>query len=211
MPVRQREKIQELLRSGGVTIVTTLEHPNYLKTPEEYLAAERVAEQRHEYLAGTVYSMAGATADYQRIAANVARHLGNQLSGKRCEVFSMDMKVRIRKGAATFFYYPDATVDCSDPAGDSYFAEEPRVIFEVLSPETERIDRVEKLYNYQTLPSLLSYVLVDQLRLAVTVYRRKNGDWIVELLIKKDDILKLPEIECALPMTAIYERTQLAR
>jgi len=44
--------------------MATLEHPRYLKTPEEYLAAERVAEQKHEYLAGTVYSMARATADH---------------------------------------------------------------------------------------------------------------------------------------------------
>jgi Uma2 family endonuclease len=192
-------------------MIPTLERPSYLKTPEEYLTAERVAEQKHEYLAGTVYSMAGASADHQRIAGNIARQLGNQLSGKRCEVFSMDMKVRIRNGAATFFYYPDATVDCSRLSGDSYLVEKPRVIFEVLSPETERIDRVEKLYNYQLLPSLLVYVLVDQLRLAVTVYRRKNGDWIVELLTKKQDVLQLPEIECTLPTTAIYERTHLAR
>lgn len=211
MPLRQRKKIQELLRPRGVTIMTTLERPGYLKTPEEYLAAERIGEQRHEYLAGTVYGMAGATIDHQRIAANIARHLGNQLSGKQCEVFSMDMKVRITKGAATFFYYPDATVDCSALAGDLHFSEEPRVIFEVLSPETERIDRVEKLYNYQALPSLLVYVLIDQRPLAVTVYRRKKDDWAAELLTKKDDILKLPEIECALPMAAIYERTQLLR
>jgi Uma2 family endonuclease len=191
--------------------MTTLEHPGYLKTPEEYLAAERVAEQKHEYLAGAVYAMAGASADHQRIAANIARHLGNQLSGKPCEVFSTDMKVRIRKGVGTFFYYPDATVDCSQMEGSSHFAEEPRVIFEVLSPETERIDRVEKLYNYQMLPSLLVYVLVDQFRLELTVYRRKNGDWGVELLTSKEDILTLPGIECSLSMTAIYERTNLVR
>jgi Uma2 family endonuclease len=189
----------------------TLQRPGYPQKPEEYLAAERVADQKREYLAGVTYGMAGASADHQRIAANIARHLGNQLSGKRCEVFSMNMKVRIRKGGATFFYYPDATVDCSTLAGDSYFADEPRVIFEVLSPEIERIDRVEKLYNYQMLSSLLVYVLVDQFRLAVTVYRCKNDDWAVELLTKKEDVLKLPEIECALPMTVIYERTHLVR
>jgi len=67
------------------------------------------------------------------------------------------------------------------------------------------------LYNYQMLPSLVMYVLVDQLRLAVTVYHRNNDEWIVELLTKKEDVLNLPEIECALPMTAIYERTGLMR
>jgi Uma2 family endonuclease len=191
--------------------MTTLEHPGYLKTSEEYLAAERIAEQRHEYLAGSVYAMAGTSRDHERIAINICGELRAQLRGRPCEVLASNIKVRIGKEAKHFFYYPDATVDCGSAAGDSLFAEQPRVIFEILSPETERIDRVEKLYNYQTLPSLSVYVLVDQLRLAVTVYRRKNAEWTVELLTKKDDILKLPEIGCALPMTSIYERTHLVR
>jgi len=33
----------------------------------------------------------------------------------------------------------------------------------------------------------------------------------VELLTRKEDILKLPEIECSLAMTAIYERTDMVR
>ena len=191
--------------------MTTLEHPGYLKTAEEYLAAERVAEQKHEYLAGSVCAMAGTTWDHERIAMNISGELRAQLRGKPCEVAASNIKVRIRKDAAQFFYYPDVTVDCGSAAGDSLFAEEPRVIFEILSPETERIDRVEKLYNYQTLPSLLVYVLVDQLRLAVTAYCCTNDDWTVELLTRKEDILKLPEIECSLAMTAIYERTDMVR
>ena len=191
--------------------MTTLERPGYLKTPEEYLAAERIAEQRHEYLAGAVYAMAGTTRDHERIAINICGELRAQLRGQPCEVLASNIKVRINKDAAHFFYYPDVTVDCGSAAGDSLFAEEPRVIFEILSPETERIDRVEKLYNYQTLSSFLVYVLVDQMRLAVTVYRRNNDEWTVELLTKNEDVLKLPEIECALPVTAIYERTQLVR
>jgi len=142
---------------------------------------------------------------------NISGELRAQLRGKPCEVAASNIKVRIRKDAAQFFYYPDVTIDCGSAAGDSLFAEEPRVIFEILSPETERIDRVEKLYNYQTLPSLLVYVLVDQLRLAVTAYCRTNDDWTVELLTRKEDILKLPEIECSLAMTAIYERTDMVR
>ena len=187
----------------------TVEHPGYIKTSEEYLATERVAEQRHEYLAGAVYAMAGTSRDHERIAINICGELRAQLRNRPCEVLASNIKVGIKKEAAQFFYYPDVTVDCGAAGGDSFFAEEPRVIFEILSPETERIDRIEKLYNYQTLPSLLAYVLVDQLRLAVTIYRRKNDDWIVELFTRSDDILQLPEIECSLPVAAIYERTEV--
>ena len=155
--------------------------------------------------------MAGTSRDHERIAINLCAELRAQLRGGPCEVVASNIKVRIRKGASQFFYYPDVTVDCGLASGDSLFAEEPRVIFEILSPETERLDRVEKWYNYQTLSSLRAYVLVDQLRLSVTVYHRKNGDWDMELLTRREDMLQLPEIECAIPVRTIYERTELAR
>ena len=83
------------------------------------------------------------------------------------------------------------------------------VIFEVLSPDTERIDRGEKLRNYQGLASLDVYVLVDQFHVAVTLYRRTADGWVSEFLTEKTDVLALPTIECELPLAAIYERTHL--
>jgi Uma2 family endonuclease len=183
----------------------------YFKTPEEYLAGERVSEQKHEYLAGVIYAMAGTSVGHDRIAGNIYRHVGNQLAGKRCEVFSSDIKVHIRKDAADFFYYPDVTVDCSGAANTSVFSEKPRVIFEVLLPDTERIDRGEELRNYRAIPSLEVYALVDQFHIAITVYRREAQEWTMELITEKEDVLRFPGIDCALPTTAIYERTHLVR
>ena len=135
--------------------------------------------------------------------------LRSQLAGKPCEVFSSDLKVRIRTSTAEFYYYPDVTVDCSGVADSALFAEQPRVIFEVLSPDTERIDRGEKLRNYQALPSLDAYVLVDQHRTAVTTYRRSEGGWTRDLLTEKAEILVLPTLGCSLPLGGIYQRTGL--
>lgn len=178
---------------------------------EDYLAAERLGEQKHEYLAGAIYAMAGTSVGHDRIAGNLYRSLGNQLAGKTCEVFSSDVKVRIRKDAADFFYYPDVTVDCSGAGNAELFAEKPRAIFEVLSPDTERIDRGEKLRNYQAIDSLELYALVDQFHIAVTIYRRTAQGWIMEFLTEKEDVLKIDSLKCTLPMLAIYERTHLVR
>lgn len=139
----------------------------YHVAPAEYLAAERTRTVKHEYLAGVEYQMASASAGHNRIAGNLFAELRGQLEGAPCEVFSADLKVRIATGTAEFCYYPDVTVDCSGVADSAQFAEQPRVIFEVLSPETERIDRGEKLRNYQSLPSLDACVLIDQHRVAV--------------------------------------------
>ena len=40
---------------------TALREQDYYVKPEDYLAAERIAETRHEYVAGKVHAMAGAS------------------------------------------------------------------------------------------------------------------------------------------------------
>lgn len=189
----------------------TAELAEYYTRVEDYLSGERISQQKHEYLAGIIYAMAGTTIQHDLVAGNTYRSLGNHLAGKPCFVFSSDIRVRIQTSAVEFYYYPDVTVDCGAPAGSSVLAEEPTAIFEVLSPDTERIDRGEKLANYQAIPSLQLFALVDQFQIAITAYRRQENGWKMEFLTDKDDDLDLGFIGCALPLSAIYERTFLAR
>src|SRR2546422_1118794 len=110
-------------------------------SPDEYLEGERSAEVRHEYVDGYVYAMAGASDDHNRITRNILTALDNALQGKPCEPFATDMKVKIPPALADIYYYPDVLVAC-DPSDDAkYFRERPSVIFEVISPDTERVDR----------------------------------------------------------------------
>ncbi len=187
----------------------TAEHAEYYTSVEDYLAGERISQQKHEYLAGVIYEIAGTTVDHNRIAGNIYAELRQQLRGDPREVFSSDVRVPIRRDAAEFYYYPDVTVDCGTAPGGSLFAEEPRAIFEVLSVDTERIDRGEKLRNYQSIPSLELYALVDQFHVAVTAYRRTLAGWEMQFLTRKSEVLELPGIDCSLPLSAIYERTHL--
>lgn len=66
-------------------------------SPEEYLAGEREAATRHEYFAGEIFAMAGASREHNQISANIVRLLGNQLLERPCSVFASDMKVKIKK------------------------------------------------------------------------------------------------------------------
>lgn len=178
-------------------------------SPAEYLAGEELSAEKHEYLDGIVHMMAGGSAGHDRIATNVVCILGNQLRGKRCEAFSADTRIRIRADKGEFYYYPDASVDCSGRANDSKYSENPTVVFEVLSPSTERVDRVEKLQNYQRIPSLEFYVIIDQHRIAVTIHRRTTDGWTTEFISDKGASLDLPCIACSLSIAEIYERTGL--
>src|SRR6185436_17648180 len=141
-------------------------------SPEEYLQGERLAEVRHEYVNGQVYAMAGASDDHNRIAGNIFAALHAALNNTRCEPFINDMKVRIPPTFADVFYYPDVIVACTPKDNAKYFRERPTVIFEVISPDTERIDRREKVLSYRQIPTLRAYVIVEQDRMAVTVLHR---------------------------------------
>src|SRR5687768_17178933 len=115
-------------------------------TPDEYLEGERSSPVRHEYVAGRVFAMAGASDDHNRIAGSLFGEIYSHLRGKRCEAFTNDMKVRLPESDA--FYYPDVLVACDPSDNNRYFRERPSHIFEVISPETERVDRREKMLAY---------------------------------------------------------------
>ena len=178
-------------------------------SPQEYLEGERWSEVRHEYLDGGVFAMAGASDDHNRIARNILSELTQALRGKPCEPFGSDMRVKIPPAFADAYYYPDVMVAC-DPADHAkFYRERPAVIFEVLSPETERTDRREKALAYRHILTVEFYVLVEQDRLAVTVMRRTEPGWSSETLEGGNAVLKLPNLGIDIPFERIYERTTL--
>ncbi|MBI4660378.1 MAG: Uma2 family endonuclease [Verrucomicrobia bacterium] len=180
-------------------------------SPEEYIEGERSSNIRHEYVDGRVYAMAGASADHNRIVGNLCAELHNQLRGHRCEAFINDMKVKIPPTWADVFYYPDVAVVCDESDTAKYYRERPTIIFEVISPETERTDRQEKTLAYRQIPTVETYVLVEQDRMAMTVLRRVEHGWQSEILEGKSAALKLPEIGVEMPLARIYERTAVAK
>jgi Uma2 family endonuclease len=181
--------------------------PIELLSVAEYIEGERHSEVRHEYVDGHVYAMAGASDEHNRIAGNIFSELRERLRGRRCEPFINDMKVRIPPAFAEAFYYPDVLVVCDPTDNAKYYRERPTVIIEVLSPETERTDRREKAIAYRQLPTLETYVLVEQDRMALTVLRRAEVGWQAERLQGPAALFRVPSIGIEIPLERIYERT----
>jgi Uma2 family endonuclease len=139
----------------------------------EYLAFEQESETRHELVDGYLYAMTGATDRHEEIAANLLDALHQHLQGSGCRVYGSNLKIRVGDD----FLYPDLFVRCSTDRGDSYFKTDPKLIVEVLSPNTQRCDRGDKRLAYQSLPSLEEYVLVAQDEPSVEIYRRTAAGW----------------------------------
>ncbi len=184
---------------------------------EEYLASERESEERHEYLDGQIYAMAGESPEHGAICTNLTRIISTHLLGSPCQVFSKDMKVRSgpvpKLGQTTkgLYSYPDLIVVC----GELKFHDEHRdvllnsaVIIEVLSPATEAFDRGEKWARYQTwLPDLTDYLLVSQAKPRIDhFHRRAGGEWVYSLVNDLEESLRLDSIGCVLQLTDVYDR-----
>ena len=187
--------------------------PRY--TIEEYLAFERESEERHEYLDGQIYAMAGESTQHADISVNVVRELSLQLKGTPCRVWTKDTKVlpavKSYKSAKGLFSYPDLVVVCGEPQ----FLDEhqdvllnPTVIIEVLSPSTESFDRGEKFRRYRThIASLTDYVQVSQALPLIEHFRRQSNDeWVLSTVSDMDGSLHLASINCTLQLSEVYDR-----
>lgn len=176
-------------------------------SPEEYLKEELVASQKHEYVAGAVFAMAGNSRNHNEIAANLLSILRGHLKGKQCSALGSDMKLKVSAAWGEAFYYPDVTVACDPTDRSEYFLERPTIIFEILSPSTETVDRREKRVAYTTIPSLEVYVLIEQDRIEGTAYRRTDNGWAGEIITGADVILKLAPIQLDIRLGDLYDGT----
>ena len=178
-------------------------------TEEEYLAIERAAEFRSEFLNGETFAMAGGTKQHGRLQGNLYSEIHALLRGSLCEVYSSDQRVKV--SSSGFYTYPDISVVCgdSDPASDIIL--NPIVICEVLSPSTESYDRGLKFQQHRTIESLKDYVLIDQNKIRVEHFTRQADNvWTLRDHRQLDEELKIDSVSVSIPLHRIYDRSQLS-
>jgi Uma2 family endonuclease len=175
---------------------------------DDYLAGELVSPIKHEYLGGFVYAMAGARNAHNLIAGNVFGALHSRLRGNKCRPYNSDTKIRVRLPLQVRFYYPDASVVCHPNPQDDSYQDSPVVIVEVLSRATRRIDEGEKKDAYLTIPSLQTYLLVEQEMPAVVAHTRKEQGFVREIFKGPESIIDLPELDIELPLAEVYDAVE---
>lgn len=181
-------------------------HPVF--TVENYLEFERNQPERHEFLDGSVYAMAGESISHSTICFNLYRITGNELRGKRCRGFSPNMKITVNDRG--LFAYPDLAIVCGEPEFYDNRKDviiNPTVIFEVLSPSTESYDRGEKFLRYSNfIETLEDYILISQDEFLIEHFSKKeNGGWEKSEIRGSDAILKIDSIECEIFLSELYE------
>lgn len=178
-------------------------------TPEEFLLWERRQESRHEFYDGEIVAMTGASLSHNRLSRNLVRLLGNQLAGSSCEVLGADMRVWIP--AWESYVYPDVLVVCGAPGlldSERDVLLNPRLVIEIFSPSTERLDRNKKFRAYQTVESLTEYVLVSQDEQLIEVFTRDGKAWRYVAWLPEAGQVALASVPAALAFADVYEAVE---
>jgi Uma2 family endonuclease len=184
--------------------------PTAFLTPEQYIEIERKAQHKSEYYRGEMFAMAGVRLAHNDILANLLREAGQQLRASRCRILPSDMRVQV--SGAAFYTYPDASIVCDEPR----FADQqmdtllnPIVLVEILSPSTERYDRVFKSKLYQTIESLRHYLMIAFEEMQVDLYTwQPDGIWTHFTATQPADVVELSSVNCSLKVADLYERVE---
>jgi Uma2 family endonuclease len=181
-------------------------------SPQEYLALERASKEKHEYFAGKVLAMAGASLAHNHIVANLIREIGVLLKDQPCVILPSDIRVSVPSRES--YMYPDAVIVCGKPEmEDDQFdtLKNPVVIFEILSPSTEDHDRGKKFFFYRQIPSFAEYILIDSTRPFVELSRRQDdGSWIFGVMPEPNGYIPITAIKEKIAMEEIYRNVSFA-
>lgn len=176
-------------------------------TEDEFLERENAADRKHEFINGQMVAMSGASFRHVAIVTNLVAAMHSRLRGGPCRALSTDLRVNVP--ATGLYTYPDVLVICGPidrHPKDSKTARNPSVIVEVLSDSTEAYDRGAKFAHYRSIPSLRSYLLVDQHEPHVERFDRlDDGDWRMHEAVGLEGTIEIPTLQVTIPMRELYE------
>lgn len=171
-------------------------------TQQQFFAWAEAREGRWEFDGFQPVAMTGGTVGHAVVMRNLHRALDAGLRSSEWQPLGPDAGVATVGNAVR---YPDALVTCSRLDLAARTVPGVVVVFEVLSGNTSRTDRIVKLREYAAVPSIRRYVIVESTSIGVTVMERERPDeaWRVTTLTN-DDTLRMPEIGVEMPIGELY-------
>jgi Uma2 family endonuclease len=174
-------------------------------TLAEFLVWEEQQELRYEFDGFAPVATTGGTIAHDQITFDLRAALTARLVGKPCRPLGPNVKI-IADGRAR---YPDAFVVCRPVSPTATVADDPVVVFEVLSEGSSETDLIDKNREYRATPSIQRYVVLQQTHKAAIVFVRRQDGWLSEIVSGDDARLDLPEIGIAVPLHEVYANAGL--
>jgi Uma2 family endonuclease len=178
-------------------------------TEAEFLAWQSGQDQRYELVDGVPRAMTGARIRHDIARGNADRHLAPQLRAvsKCCRPFSAGIAIRVYPGQLR---RPELSVLCPPFDMEDVVSETPRLVLEVLSETTRRIDEHVKLDEYKGIGPLDYIILMSATEPDVVVWSRDEArQWRRKRHQSADDVIPLPLLEASPRLAILYDGVDL--
>ena len=183
-----------------------------LFTVAEYVEFEETSEVRHEFHFGHLLPIVATSDVHNEIIQNITRVLHPEFRKRGCKFYHENVKLEIIENGK--YNYPDIMLTCDERDSKSRFVKRfPSLVVEILSKSTAAYDRDGKFKDFQTVPSIQYYLLVESRWQSVELFSRteKTDLWTYQNFSKPDDVVEFPKLNFKLSVAAIYEDLNLPR
>lgn len=168
--------------------------------------------ERYELIDGKAFLMAGPSPTHQRISGKIHQQLMNFLEGKKCEAFAAPFDVRLFErehdtpDQVDTIVQPDITVVCDRSKLDDRGCKgAPDMVIEILSPSSQRNDRLVKLNLYQR-AKVKEYWIVSPSERSVQVFLLDGDFFRPHEVYSADEIAKVNSLDgCFLELSKVFK------
>lgn len=174
-------------------------------TLAEFLEWQRGRELRYELVDGFPQAVTGARLRHDIARGNADAWLRPALraAGHGCLPFGPDIGIQVYPGQLR---RPDLSVLCPPFDMEAMVSSAPRLVLEVLSDSTKRVDEYVKLDEYRAVASLDHIILMSPREVDVAVWSRDaERQWQLTRYHATDDTIPLPLLGISLPLSVLYE------
>lgn len=170
----------------------------------DFEALLTTSEQKLELLGGKVVVLARESVAHGMLNSRLHNIIVNATQ-LPCQAFTSDVAVRVAERNS--YVFPDVSRTCEKPDVSATCLVAPDLVVEVISPDSKARDCGEKLDAYQSLPSVMEYLLVDSRRVWVCLFRRMAGGVWTETTYGIGETVDLRAVGATIDVAKLYAGT----
>ena len=167
--------------------------------------------ERAELIDGEPVMMAPPTTAHQLISFEIGRQLGNYLEGKKCRAIPAPFAVRLfeKDGDSPedvdTMVEPDISIVCDSSKLDKHGCKgAPDMVVEILSPSTQRHDRLVKLGLYQR-AGVREYWIVSPEEQTVQGFLNKDASLLPHEVYDRQGVAKVNVLDgCFIELSKVF-------
>src|SRR2546429_9924808 len=179
---------------------------------EDFLALDREnLDQKYAFINGEMIAMAGGSVNHGTLLSNVHALIQVHLRKSPCRVLS-ESTLLVENDC----HLPDIMVTCNeqDVTENKTHIEHPKLVIEILSPTTEKYDRMDKVWIYTQCPYIQEYILVNWDVMIIQKLTRKGTEGLdyfqwIDRFHHQGENVELETIGLSILVDDIYEKVAL--